>query len=102
MNPFLFFKGIKLFAAHEIYFLHEKLAIVSQGQNANYDGVLDCVQCTTEGMTEARNYFLQLYKEAEEFAVSYKEIHPIERPREQKEEHRDFRPCEHNLERTPF
>ena len=64
--------------AREVFFLFEKLAIVSQGRSANYDGALDCVQCTLEGMTEARNNFLQLCKEAEEFAVSCEEIHLIE------------------------
>ena len=84
---FYFSKGesfLLLKVAREVSFLLEKLAIVSQEQSANYDVVLDCVQCTIEGMTEARNNFLQLYKEAEEFVVSCEEIHPIERPQEQK------------------
>ena len=80
----------------------EKLAIVLQGRNGNYDGVLDCVQRTTEGMTEARNNYLQLYKEAEEFVISWEEIDPIEKPREQKRKHRDFRPSEHILGKTQF
>ena len=53
-------------------------------------------------MVEARNNFLQLYTEAEEFVVSCEEIHPTERQREQKKEHRDFEPSEHNLGKTPI
>ena len=64
--------------ARKVFFGLEKLAIVSQGRSANYDGVLNCIQHTIEKMTEARNNLLQLYKKAEEFVVSCEEIHPIE------------------------
>ena len=80
----------------------EKLAVVSQGRSANYDGVRECVQSTAEGIKEARNNFPKLYKEVDEFIDSCEDLSEIAMPRLQKKGHRGFVQTEHNLGKSTF
>ena len=89
--------------AYKVFFMLEKLAVVSQGRSANYDGVRECVQSTAEGIKEAaRNNFPQLYKEVDEFIDSCEDLSEIAMPRLQKKGHRSFGQTAHNLGKSTF
>ena len=83
--------------AYKVLFMLEKLAVVSQGRSANYDGVRECVQSTAEGIKEARNHLPQLYKEVNKFIALCEDLSEIAMPRLQKKGHRSFGQTEHNL-----
>ena len=88
-----FFKGesyLLLKVAYKVFFMLEKLAVVSQGRSANYDGARECVESTAEGIKEARNNFPQLYKEVglDEFIDFCEDLSEIAMPRLQKKGHR--------------
>ena len=87
---------------YKVFFMLEKLAVVSQGRSANYDGVRECVQSAAEGIKEARNNFPQLYKEVDEFIDSCEDFSEIAMPRLQKKGHRSFGQTEHNLGKSTF
>ena len=88
--------------AYKVFFMLEKLAVVSQGRSANYDGVRKCVQSTAKGVKETRNNFPQLYKEVDEFVDSCEDLSEIAMPRLQKKGHRSFGRIEHNLGKSTF
>ena len=76
--------------AYKVFFMLEKLAVVSQGRSANYDGVRECVPSTAEEIKEACNNFPQLYKVVDQFIDSCKDLSEIAMPRLHKKGHRSF------------
>ena len=97
-GSYLLLKG-----SYKVFFMQEKLAVVSQSRSANYDGVRECVQSTAEGIKEAaRSNFPRLYKEVDEFSDSCEDLGEIAMPRLQKKGHRSFGQIEHNLEKSIF